>query len=148
MLLQRVFICITGVFFAVGFAAPQASAGPPPDCSLSIEINALRGGSPTVSVNGTKAITAKARISKGTADSGTTIDVTLRIDAVDGEQIINTQTSGSIRLGVGKGGHGDKLVMSIPSCNAGVIEFVATFFGPDSGGDLCEATRSITKTCK
>jgi hypothetical protein len=122
--------------------------GDPPICDLAIEINALRGGSPTVTVNSTKDITAKARIRKGSALDGTTIDTELRIDAIDGSQIIDTQFSWPIRLGVGKGGQGDKLSMNIPQCNSGSIDFEATFYGLDDDGDPCEETRRITKACK
>ncbi len=118
------------------------------ECDFAIEINALRGGSPTVSVNSTKEITAKARIAKGTAVDGTAIDTELRIDAIDGGQIIDTQSSWPIRLGVGKGGQGDKLSMNIPQCNSGSIDFEATFSGQDADGDLCKQTRRITKVCK
>ena len=121
----------------------------PVSCDFMIEINSLRGGSPTVTVNKTKNITAKARIAKGTARPDTTIDVTLQIDAVVGGTVVDTQSS-SVRLEVGKGGQGDKLGMLIKrrDCNPGdSIDFVATFFGTDVGGDLCEATRRITKTC-
>jgi hypothetical protein len=118
------------------------------ECDFAIEINALRGGSPTVTVNSTKNITAKARIIKGTALGGTTIDTELRIDAIDGGEIIDTQLSWPIRLGVGKGGHGDKLSMNIPQCNSGSIDFEATFSGWDADHDLCEETRRITKVCK
>ncbi len=118
-------------------------------CDFELAFKALRGGSPTVSV-GTKNITAKALIVKGTARPDTTIDVTLQIDAVVGGTVVDTQSS-SVRLEVGKGGQGDKLGMLIEraDCNPGdSIDFVATFFGTDAGGDLCEATRRITKTCK
>jgi hypothetical protein len=118
------------------------------ECDFLIEINALRGGSPTVTVNSTKDITAKARIAKGSAMEGTTIDTQLRIDAIDGGAIIDTQRSWPIRLGVGKGGQGDKLSMNIPQCNSGSIDFEATFSGLDDDGDPCKATRRITKTCK
>jgi hypothetical protein len=149
MKLQRTLSCITGVLMAVGFAASQASAGTGPDCGLEIEINALRGGSPTVTVNATKNITAKARISKGSAPDGTVIDTTLRIDTIDATMgdIIDSQFSTPIRLGIGKGGQGDKLGMLVPSCEnpAGVI-FKATFQGIENS--LCKASRVITKTCK
>ena len=148
MMLPRTILCITGAFFAVGFAASQASAKTPPGCNFSIEINALRGGSPTVTVNTTKNITAKARIQKGTATPDTTIDTRLQIDAVDGTQVIDSQLSGPIQLVVGKGGQGDTLTMNIDQCNSGSIDFVATFFGTNADGVLCEARRSITKTCK
>ncbi len=149
MKLQRIFSCITGVFLAVGFAASQAGAGPSdPVCDLIIEINALRAGSPTVTKNTTKNVTAKARIQKGSAPSGTFIDVTLRIEAVDGTVVIDTQEVGPIRLGVGRGGQGDKLAMNIPQCDTPFIHFDATFFGPDDDGGPCTATRRITKTCK
>jgi hypothetical protein len=117
-------------------------------CILAIEINALRGGSPTVTANTTKNITAKARIAKWMIERDTTIDTTLRIDAVDGQEVIDTQISGPIRLEVGKGGKGDTLTMNITQCNSGSIDFVATFFGTDVNGTLCEATRRIARTCK
>jgi hypothetical protein len=151
MKLQRMFSCIMGAFIAVGFAASQANAGTePPVCDFVIEINALRGGSPTVSANSTKDITAKARISKGTAPTGTTIDTQLRIEARDGKTgnlVGQPQVAGPIRLGVGKGGQGDKLRMPISTCDL-TVEFVATFSGLDNDGDQCTATRSIFKTCK
>ena len=158
MKLQRIVSCITGVFFAVGFAASQAGAGSgPPGCDFELEINALRGGSPTVSV-GTKNITSKARIRKGSAlNNDITIDVNLVIESfVNGLLLLNQQSSGPIgtypiRLGVGKGGHGDKLgmVFGQTDCELGdLIEFTATFSGPDTGGDICTISRTITKTCK
>jgi hypothetical protein len=119
----------------------------PPVCDFAIEVNSMRGGSPTVTVNDTKNITAKARIIKGTAPSDTTLDATLRIDAIDGSVVIDSQYSGPIRLEVGKGGRGDKLAMNINQCNSGAIDFVANFFGTDSNDVLCEASRRITKTC-
>ena len=149
MKLQRIVSCITGVFFAVGFAASQAGAGSGPEgCDFTLEFKALRGGSPTVSV-GTKNITAKALIVKGTARPDTTINTTLRIDAVVGGTAVDTQSS-SVRLEVGKGGQGDTLGMLIEraDCNPGdSIHFEARFFGTDVNGVLC-AARRITKTCK
>jgi hypothetical protein len=159
MKLQRIVSCITGVFFAVGFAASQAGAGTGPEgCDFTLEFKALRGGSPTVSV-GTKNITAKALIAKGTADSSTTIDVALVIEALVGGVVVDRQTRGIpnedggslIRLGVGKGGQGDKLAMQIAQgdCVTGqTMDFKATFFGPDPGGDECLVTKTIFKTCK
>ena len=148
MTLQRTIICITGVFFAIGFAESQA--GPLPPCGLTIEINALRGGSPTVTAGEfeTKKITAKARIAKGTALAGTMIDTTLQVDAVDGTTVINTRSSSPHRLVIGKGGQGNTFPMDIGQCLSGSIDFVATFFGNDGNGALCDATREIKKTCK
>jgi hypothetical protein len=141
-------IYITGVFIAVGSAESQAQTQDPEPCGLSIEINALRGGSPTVSPTETEAdtkdITAKARIVKGTAPKGTTIETTLTIEAFDGSELIAEQSVPGIRLEIGKGGKGKKLTMNIPQCDTGVIEFVATF----SEGDTRCATRAIRKTCK
>jgi hypothetical protein len=151
MKLQRVFSCITGALIAVGFVASQAGAGTGPQvCDFSIEINALRGGSPTTpfGANATKDITAKARIAKGSAVDGTTIVTQLRIQAIDGGQVIDTKLSYPITLGVGKGGQGDKLRMDIPQCNSGSIDFTARFIGKDDDGDDCSAERTITKTCK
>jgi hypothetical protein len=122
---------------------------PPPPCNFVIEIKALRGGSPTVTVGSPKNITAKARIQKGTAPPDTTIDVTLQIDAVVGGTVVDTQSS-SVQLEVGKGGQGDKLGMLIKRADCkprDSIDFVATFSGTDVNGSLCEATRRITKTC-
>ena len=147
MTLQRTIICITSVFIAIGIAASQASAQAQ-ECGLTIEINALRGGSPTVTVERMKDITAKARIMKGTALKETTIETELEIVALDGADIVNRKTSFPIVLGVGKGGKGDTLALNIEKCDTGSIEFVATFSGTDDDGNPCEVTRSITKTCK
>ncbi len=147
MTLQRTIICITGVFIAIGSAESQAG-GPAPTCTLTIEVNALRGGSPTVTVNDAKNITAKARIAKGTAASGTTISTTLTIDAVDGLELIDFRSSSPHLLQIGKGGTGDKFPMSIPQCKTGFIDFVATFSGNDTNGALCEGTETIRKECK
>jgi hypothetical protein len=146
MTFRRTIICITGVLFAIGFTESQA--GPIPPCKFSIEINALRGGSPTVTMGGTKNITAKARIVKGTAPRGTTIETTLQIDAVDGSEVIHTRSSSPHQLQVGKGGKGAKLTMNTPQCNAGFIEFVATFSGTDGDGNVCEAAGTLRKDCK
>jgi hypothetical protein len=148
MKLHHAFIWITGVFIAVGSAESQAG-GPIPTCTIQIEVNALRGGSPTVTAGEfeTRDITAKARILKGTAVAGTKIDTTLTIEAVDGSQVIHTMSKFPIRLVVGKGGRGDKLRMNIPQCDSGFINFIATFSGTDANGSLCEGTRSLRKAC-
>jgi len=148
MKFHHAFIWITGVFIALGSAESQAG-GPLPTCTLQIEVNALRGGSPTVTAGETETrdVTAKARILKGTAVSGTTIDTTLTIEAVDGSQVIHTLSKYPIRLIVGKGGRGDKFRMNIPQCNSGFINFIATFAGYDTNGALCEGTRSLRKAC-
>jgi hypothetical protein len=151
MKLQRMFCCITGALLAVGFVASQASAGDRvPVCDFALEINALRGGSPTTpfGLNATKNITAKARISKGSAPSGTTIETQLIIETIDDGAVIDTKKSFPITLGVGKGGQGDKLTMDIPSCSSGSIDFKATFVGDDDQGDECTVSKSINKTCK
>jgi hypothetical protein len=153
MKLQRMFCCITGAFIAVGFAASQAGAGTePPFCDFEIEINALRGGSPTTPFGpgATKDITAKARIAKGSAVDGTTIVTQLKIEAFNGGQFISREVSYPITLGVGKGGQGDKLRMDISNtaCSSGSIDFVASFSGQDDDGDLCTQSKSLNKTCK
>ena len=143
----RTIIYITGVFVAIGFA--EALAGPGAEaCEFEIEINALRGGSPTVTVGGTKDISAKARILKGTAPKGTTIDTELTIEAFDGAVLLSTQSVPGVQLEVGKGGKGKKLTMNVPECETGAIEFRATFSGFDGSGALCESTQAIRKTCK
>jgi hypothetical protein len=119
-------------------------------CGVPIEVNTLRGGSPTVTVGETKDITAKARIRKGTAFPDRTIDTMLRIDAIDGAEIIDSQSSGPIRLEVGKGGDGDTITMKVDQCQSGSIVFEATFseIDPDPSCERCEGTRRIAKTCK
>jgi hypothetical protein len=146
---RRTVICLAGVFIAVGIAESQAG-GPPSSCKLEIEVNALRGGSPTVTAgaDSTRDITAKARIAKGTAPSGTTINTTLRIEAVDDGTVIHSQSFFPVQLEVGKGGQGQKLEMKIEECISGSIDFVATFFGKDATRAECEGSDTITKICK
>ena len=117
---------------------------------MEIEINALRAGGKTIvtSPNDTTKVTAKARILKGTAESGTTIEATLTIEASDASGVMSSASEGPITLGVGKGGKGAKLSMAIPRCNGGFIDFVATFLGTDSEDDPCEGTETIRKQCK
>ena len=146
MKLQRtLFIGITGVFFAIGIAGFQASA----QCDLDpVEINVLRGGSPTVTVgvDETKNITAKARLRKGTVEPGTTIKTTLKITAEDTTGVIHYMTRSPYFLEIGKGGTGDTFAMRTDRCDGGLIYFTAEFYD-DSG--LCESEpRTITKTCK
>ncbi len=122
----------------------------PCSCDFVIEINALRGGSPTVAVNATKDITAKARLAKGSTLPDTTVAATLQIDAIDGAELIDSQSSGPIQLEVGKGGNGDKLSMNINQCNTGSIYFKATFSVPvpSCSNNPCSATRTISKSCQ
>jgi hypothetical protein len=118
---------------------------------MMIEINALRAGGKTIvtSPNDTTKVTAKARILKGTAPSGTTIDTTLTIEAFDGAESIDTQVAPQqITLGVGKGGKGDSLLLLTEQCNSGYITFVAEFRGLDVDGDACVGTRELRKECR
>jgi hypothetical protein len=156
MKLQRTVVCIASVFIAVGFATSQAGAGgDPPGCTdaegndMVIEINALRSGGRAITSGPNKetSVTAKARIQKGTAVSGTVIDTTLLIEAIDGSRVIGSSSTGPIRLGVGKGGKGAKLSVAIPQCVSGFVNFVATFSGDDRGNDRCEGTKSLRKPC-
>jgi hypothetical protein len=161
MKLQRTLIWIAGVFCAVGIGASQASAGDPdenPGCTsfenptiMEIEVNALRSGGKTIvtSPNDTTKVTAKARILKGTAVSGTTIDTTLTIEAFDGSESIDTQVApNEITLGVGKGGKGASLNLSTEQCNSGYLTFVANFRGLDADGEICEGERELMKACR
>jgi len=150
MKLQRTFSCIAGVLIAGGLAASQAFAGQRPvQCDIEIEVNALRGGSPTVVSNGTKDITAKARISKGSAPDGTTIDTYLMLEAISSMGTTTYTSPNTIRLGVGKGGQGQKVTMNVPRCQNGeFVAFTAKFYGNEADGDYCESnTARITKTC-
>jgi hypothetical protein len=162
MKLQRTFIYIAGVFFAVGFAASPAVAGTGPDqCSavfgpdapeMIIEVNALRAGGKTIVTtrNATTKVTAKARILKGTAPSGTTIDTTLTIESFDGAVKMGQAATSmkAITLGVGKGGKGATLLLPTNQCDSGGISFVATFFGVDDDNFPCEGTKTIHKLCQ
>ena len=145
-----------GLTFEPQFTLAQAQfeivcIGPPP-CSLIIDINALRGGSPGVTSGGTKDITAKARIMKGTAPLDATVnDTTLTITSYVGPLQVDQKASGPLTLVVGKGGTGDKLTMDVPVCAPGQkIDYVAHFSGTAStNGQLCEATSGrLRKTCK
>ena len=159
MKLQRTFICIAGVFFAVGFTASQAAAGSgTPGCGVTgdegfmkIEVNALRAGGKTVvtSPNDTTKVTAKARILKGTADKDTTMATTLLIQAFIDGVVIGEGTAGPITLGVGKGGKGATITVATESCgDEGFIYFVATFEGVDGDNDLCMGERTLRKFCR
>jgi len=156
MKLQRTFICIAGVFFAVGFTASQAAAGTGVegcsigDVQMQIEVNALRAGGKTIvtSPNDTTKATAKARIVKGTAPDGTTIVTTLKIVVLDGPTVLDTQTQSGITLGVGKGGKGGSLDMATEQCTSGFLTFKAEFRGPDEDGEDCIGMRELRKACK
>ena len=129
-----------------------ARAGPPIECDVTIEINALRGQGPTVNVPGTRNITAKARIQKGTGPADQTLDNTsLMIEAFDGATLIDTQISPNLlTLIMGKGGQGDKLNMTVDECVSGFIDFFATFTGTSStnGGTCTLTSRPLRKECK
>ena len=123
---------------------------PTPICSLVIEVNTLRTGGKKVraGANQTVDVTAKARILKGTAQPGTVIDTTLTIQALDGTDVIGTNSAGPIQLEIGKGGKGAKLPLDIPQCNTGFIDFVAEFSGVGANGSLCEETRTLRRECR
>jgi hypothetical protein len=122
----------------------------PPPCVLQIEVNALRAGAkmvrtgPKQSVN----VTAKARILKGTAAPDTTIDTELTIEARDGAEVIGTNSTGPIRLGVGKGGKGAKLPLDVPQCDSGYIDFNVRFWGVDTNREVCVGARTLRKACR
>jgi len=164
MKLQRTFSCIAGVFFAVSLAASQAVAGSGvPGCGtiggggdpdvgfMEIEVNQMRAGGKTIvtSPNDTTKVTAKARIAKGSAESGTTIVTVLAIDTVVDGIVVSTASQGGITLGVGKGGKGASLLLATESCGSnGVIEFHATFTGLDGDTDTCVGERILKKECR
>jgi hypothetical protein len=125
--------------------------GDPPMCPFEIEVNSIRTTGKTVQwgQNRTVDVTAKARILKGTASPDTTLDTTLEVRAADGTTTIGSASTApdAIRLGVGKGGKGDKLTVDVPQCNSGYIEFTATFVGTVDIVE-CIGTRKIRKECK
>ena len=135
----------------VAWPVSETRGGPPVVCDSTIEIKALRGGSPTVGVPGTKDITSKARLQKGTGPADQTlIDTSLIIEAFDGAVLVDSQMSPDLlTLIVGRGGQGDKLRMTINQCNSGFIDFFATFTGTSStNGAICsETSRMLRKNC-
>jgi hypothetical protein len=138
----------------IGFGAPVL-AGPTVVCDteLTLEINALRGGSGHVLSGGTKDITAKARIVKGSSLPDTTVnDTLLTVTSYVGLLPTQSRTSTSpFTLEVGKGGKGDKIRMDVPACAAGqTIDYVAKFVGTAStNGATCEIESGrLSKTCK
>ena len=149
-LISFVAAALGSVAALVGFVDTAEAGTIPDNCPLTIEVNALRvpGRDVQPGMNQTESVTAKARILKGTAVFGTTIDTTLTIEAIDGEDVISSSTMGPIRLGIGKGGKGAKVVMSIPRCNTGVIKFVATFSGVDGRNRLCTGSKFLRKACR
>jgi hypothetical protein len=126
---------------------PQCSAGP---SVMQIEVNALRAGGKTIVTgpNDTTKVTAKARILKGTAPSGTTLVTDLSIEARDGGDVIGSGSQPNITLKVGKGGKGASIDISTEQCNSGFIDFRATFTGVDAENDPCIGTREIHKACR
>jgi hypothetical protein len=134
----------------VGFVDAAEAGTIPNACKLEIEVNALRvpGRDIQSGANQTESVTVKARILKGTAETGTTIDTTLTVEAFDGTDRISATDIGPIRLGIGKGGKGAKVVMSIPRCTTGFIEFVATFSGVEATTRNCEGSRALRKACR
>ena len=130
---------------------PLGCTSPDNPAIMEIEVNALRAGGKTIvtSPGDTTRVAAKARILKGTAVRGTTIDTTLTIEAFDGAESIDTQVAPQqITLGVGKGGKGDTLLLSTEQCNSGYLTFVANFRGLDVDGETCEGERRLIKACK
>jgi hypothetical protein len=136
----------------VGFSAPAFAGAPQVECELTIEINALRGGSPTAPTGGIKEITSKARILKGSAPADATVtDTVLTITSLSGDTVIDeVQSPELLTLVVGRGGVGDKLAVEVGPCVPGeIVDFVSHFAGTGPNGAICEATSSrLSKTCK
>lgn len=150
---NRVIVLLASCVLLVGLGAPAFAGVPEPDCELVIEVNALRGGSPTVTSQDTKDITAKARLVKGANPADAQLlDTTLTIQTRVGTNPTDTELSPeSLTLIVGRGGQGDKLRMDVPQCETGeIINFVATFEGTAStNGATCSHTSDqLNKTCK
>ena len=149
MKMQGFFVSLMAFGFTVGMST-LAQAGPSATCPLVIEVNALRGGSPTVpSSGGTKNITAKARIAKG-SDSNNDGSIATTLTVTNDRN--GAAPSASVTLVVGKGGQGAKfgIPFEASDCPAGgIVTFTATFTGTaTSNGATCVGTRDLTKTCK
>ena len=148
---NKVIVLLVSWALVVGFSAPAFAGIVEPECELTIEINALRGGSPHVTSGAVKNITSKARIQKGTVPGDTTItDTVLTITAYSGDISKDIAIAPELlTLVVGKGGQGDKLGLTV-SCSPGeIIDYVSHFRGTAPNGALCEATSGrMSKTCK
>jgi hypothetical protein len=149
---NKVIVLLASWVLVVGFSAPVFAGVVLPDCDIGVEINALRGGAGHALSGGTKDITSKARIVKGSAPLDATLsDTTLTITQSVGALVIQTKDSTGITLVVGKGGQGDKLRFDVPVCAPGqAIDYVSHFSGTSStNGAICEVTSGVlTKTCK
>ncbi len=155
MKLQKLKLHMFRVAIVLCFAAlPQTAArgGGPILCDATIVIKSIRGGSQTVSVPGTKNITAKALLQKGTGPAGQTLDNTsLIIEAFDGANLVGSDMSPKLlTLVMGQGGRGDRVPVTVSGeCESGFIDFRATFTGTSSSnGWICtETSRVLQKTC-
>lgn len=145
---------VVGLGAAAALVSTSNAGVVAPPCDATIEINAFRGGSPTVGVPGTKNITSKARIAKGTGPGDQTLNnTTLTIEAFEGATLVDSQTSpDNLTLVVGKGGQGDKLTLTVGAgdCTSGSIDFFSRFTGTSStNGSSCTTTSSaLNKICK
>ena len=154
MKLQKLKLHMFRVAVVLCFAAlPQTAArgGGPILCDATIVVKSIRGGSQTVSVPGTKNITAKALLQKGTGPATQTLDNTsLIIEALDGANLVGSAISPKLlTLVMGKGGQGDKVTVPVTECLSGFIDFQATFTGTSSSnGGICTiSSRLLRKTC-
>ena len=154
MKLQKLKLHMFRVAIVLCFAAlPQTAAmgGGPILCDATIVIKSIRGGSPTVSVPGTKIITAKALLQKGTGPASQTLDdTTLLIEAFDGMNLVGSEFSPKLlTLVMGQGGRGDRVTVTVNECLSGFIDFQATFTGTSSsnGGVCTKTSRVLRKTC-
>ena len=154
MKLQKLKLHMFRIAVVLCFAAlPQTAAkgGGPIVCDATIVVKSIRGGSPTVSVPGTKNITAKALLQKGTGPADQTIDnTTLIIEAFDGANLVGSDMSPKLlTLVMGQGGRGDRVTVTVNECLSGFIDFQATFTGTSSsnGGVCTKTSRVLRKTC-
>jgi hypothetical protein len=149
---KRLIVLLASWVLLVGFATPVSAGIVLLPCGAEIEINVLRGGSPTVPSGGTKDIVSKARILSGTAPPDATItDTTLTITAYDSDNnVVDQAVSPELfTLVMGRGGQGDKLSLNIPVCDPGeFFEFESYFAGTGPNGTLCDMISGrLTKTC-
>ena len=149
-------VSLVGFGLVLGLATAAHAGAPPVTCPYAIEVNAVRGGSPSIK-GGSKNITAKARIAKGTAASGTsqpgttaTVDAICVSGACTPGANLGSASAGGITLVVGKGGQGPKLAVPVACSPGDVVDFVATFTGTAvSNAATCTGVGvSKSKTCQ
>lgn len=169
MKLQRTFIYIAGVFFAVGFAASQASAGTgtlgcnPPglpnlmEIAVRIDGKSKNPNSPiSTGANKTAKSTTHGELKKGTAPKGTQFAVTVTYEVFDGTEsggvLLDSVTEPGVTIKTQQnfariGGPPHSQLLAVTQCTTGKLTFVAEYRGQDEDGEDCVGKESDQADC-